>query len=51
MRGHASKLLARKSAINDQSMLQYYWEQLAELYMGELAVEIAQSILQTLLEL
>lgn len=50
MLGHASKLLVRSSAINNQTMLQYYWEQLAELFMEELAVEIAQAILQTLLE-
>lgn len=47
---YASKLLTRTSAINSQNMLQYYWEQLAEYYSDNLAVELAQAILQSFLE-
>lgn len=47
---HASKLLTRTYAIDSQNMLQFYWEQLANYYIDDLAVEISQAILQTQVE-
>ena len=47
---HASNLLTRSSAINSQNMLRFYWEQLAEFYIDDLAIEIAKAILRTLLD-